>query len=276
MAAPLREARIDFPAAVKVPAVQVRGAENMQVSETVAAEVPVAFAFNGADHLVMLATPADLDDFAYGFCLTEGIIERRDEIAAVAAHELGTGLRLDIRIPETRAAALKDRARHLAGRTGCGLCGISSIEQVLRSLPDIEAPVPFPAAAIAAAQAALGERQALNRVTGAVHAAAFADHAGTLLYVREDVGRHNALDKLIGALTRAGVDPASGFALVTSRLSLEMAQKTIAAKIPLLAAISAPTSLAIALAKAAGLTLAAFVREKGFTLYTHADRVKLP
>jgi len=264
-----------FAPSVGVAAVQVRRGEGANIREVVAAEVPVAFAFNGADHVVMLATPADLEDFAAGFCISEGVVATIDEIAALAIHDAGTGLKVALQIPGARAEALRGRTRHLPGRSGCGLCGISSIEQVLRELPQLPRTPPVGVEAIMTARDSLADRQLLNQATGAVHGAAFAARDGTILLMREDVGRHNALDKLIGALLRGGIDPASGFAFVTSRCSLEMAQKTIAAGIPLLAAISAPTSLAITLAKAAGLTLAAFVREAGFNLYTHPDRVIL-
>lgn len=266
----------EFALTVQTSALRARGDRATPVSEIVAAEVPVALVFNGRDYAVMMATPADLEDFAIGFCLTEGIVGGAAEVLRVTASDLVTGIRLAIEIPEERSAALEGNERHLDGRTGCGLCGISRIEQVLRTLPQLPAALPIPAGAIGAAQQALAARQSINKATGAVHAAAFADRKGEIVMLREDIGRHNALDKLIGAMTRAGQSPASGFLLITSRCSMEMAQKAVIAGFPLLAAISAPTSMAITVAKTAGLGLAAFVRERGFTLYANPQAVALP
>lgn len=243
----------------------------VEVTDQVAAETPIAIHYNDASHVVMMATPADLEDYAVGFSIAEGIVGNAREIEAIAVTPLDRGIKLAIRVPAHRAAGLSGRHRNMAGRTGCGLCGVTSIAQALRPLPEIR-PVPaIAAAALNAAIADLPRLQSINRLTGAVHAAALADRQGRLTLLREDVGRHNALDKLIGAALRAGQNPRDGFALVTSRCSMEMVQKAVTAGFPLLAAISAPTSLAIDLAKESGLTLAAFARNGGFTLYANPD-----
>jgi FdhD protein len=222
----------------------------------------------------MMATPADLEDFAVGFSLAEGIVDDADEIEDLAIGESGKGLRIAIAIPPAWAARLESQQRNLSGRTGCGLCGVTSIEQALRPLPAVAATPRFDASAIRAALAALPAEQRINRETGAVHAAAFADRSGKLLAVREDVGRHNALDKLIGALARARLAPSDGFLVITSRCSMEMVQKAATAGFPMLVAISAPTSLAIELAEGSGLTLVAFARADHFNVYAHGERLR--
>ena len=236
--------------------------------DRLAVETPVALAYNGASHAVMMASPADLVDFAFGFSLAEGVVAHGGEIAAVTAAPRGGGIRLAITIPATRADALAVRGRNLAGRTGCGLCGVAEIEAALRPLPPVAAAPPLPLAAIDRAVAALPAHQRANQASGAVHAAAFADRTGSILAAREDVGRHNALDKLIGALARAGVDPAAGFVVVTSRCSMEMVQKTASFGCPVLVAVSAPTALAVELAGRAGLTVCAFARGQGCNVYS--------
>jgi len=262
------------PSAVRAPATaRVQDGRAAAVVETVAAEVPVAFFYNGASHAVMMASPDDLEDFAVGFTLSEGIVAGIGEIGAVAADDLHLGLRLDIAIPPGRAAALAQRRRSLAGVTGCGLCGVVAIEDALRPLARLAPGPPVAASAIAAALAALPGLQTVNRLTGAVHAAALAAADGTIRLLREDVGRHNALDKLIGAAARAGLVPAPGFVVVTSRCSMEMVQKAAAFGCPLIAAVSAPTSLAIELAGRSGLGLVAFARGGAFNVYAHPERV---
>lgn len=243
------------------------------VDDSVAVEAPVAFVYNCEPHAVMMASPADLEDFAYGFSIAEGVVAGAAEIASVKTAAKGPGASLSIEIPKARAQALGGRKRNLEGRTGCGLCGIAEIEQALRPLPVLAGGPAVAAAAIVRAVAALPREQRLNAATGAVHAAAFADRDGRLLVVREDVGRHNALDKAIGAAARRGLDPASGFAVVTSRCSMEMVQKAATFGCPILVAVSAPTSLAIEIADRAGLTVAAFARDGRFNLYTHPERI---
>lgn len=262
------------PAARRTPALRFRTHRAPQdVLDAVAAEMPVAINYNGESHVVMMASPTDLEDYAVGFSIAEGIVEHRREIEAVDVSVLDRGIRLSIQVPAHRARAIAGQKRNLAGRTGCGLCGVTSIAQALRPLPEIRPVAPLPAAAIDAAMADLPRHQSINRETGAVHAAALADRTGRILLLREDVGRHNALDKLIGAALRAGLRPRDGFVLVTSRCSMEMVQKAVTAGFPVLAAISAPTSLAIDLAEDSGLSLAAFARGQGFTIYANADGI---
>ncbi|MSO76927.1 MAG: formate dehydrogenase accessory sulfurtransferase FdhD [Alphaproteobacteria bacterium] len=244
------------------------------VSEVVASEVPVALVYNGVDHVVMMVTPENLDEFAVGFSLSEGIVDGVGDVTAIRRSDLAVGIRLELAIPEPFAERLFARQRNLAGRTGCGLCGIARIEDALRPLPPAPSVPALRAAAIDRAVLALPAWQVINQATGSVHAAAFADRDGAIRAVREDVGRHNALDKLIGAVAAAGWNPAEGFALVTSRCSMEMVQKAVTAGFAILASISAPTALAIDLAEGAGLTLAAFARGDGCTLYAHPDRIR--
>lgn len=263
------------PGAVARQVERSRAGIRATASDLVAAEVPVAFAFNGEPFVVMMATPEDIADFALGFALSEGIVATADElrVAGVQTHLEGVAVALEI--PPARAEALLLRRRNLQGRSGCGVCGSESIEAVLRTPPPLpEGGRDFAAEALATAMRALAQRQPLNAMTGAIHAAGWADADGRLLLVREDVGRHNALDKLIGAMQHAGIDPATGFAVVTSRASYEMAMKAAQARIALLAAISAPTALAIALADSAGLTVAGFVRGDDHVIYTHPWRLR--
>ena len=242
--------------------------------EPIAAETPIAIAYDGRSFAVMLATPADLDDFARGFSLTEGIVEDAAEIGAVEIVEEARGVEVRVAIPPERALALATRRRTLAGRSGCGVCGVDRFSEALRPIAAVRGGRRFAPDAIRRAVAALPALQVLNARVGAVHAAAFADAEGRILALREDIGRHNALDKLIGALGVAGVDPASGFVLVSSRCSYELVHKTAAAGIALVAAVSAPTSLAIDLAEKAGIGLVAFAREGHFTVYATPSRIE--
>ena len=241
--------------------------------DTVPEEVPVALVYNGISHAVMLATPADLEDFGLGFSLSEGILATASELYDQELEIGAAGVAIHMHISAERFDMLKNRRRALAGRTGCGLCGVESLDQVARPLPPLLAGATVPAASLQAALTHLQHRQPLHAQTGGVHAAAWADREGNVLAVREDVGRHNALDKLIGALARSTIDPNTGFALVTSRASFEMVQKTVAARIPILAAVSAPTGFAIRLARDSGLCLAGFVRERRYAIYTHPERI---
>jgi len=236
-----------------------------------AEEVPVSLVLNGIAHAVMLATPADLEDFAAGFVLTEGLLDDLAELYDVEVSEVAQGIELRLQVSAACAWRLRERRRTMAGRTGCGLCGTEQLDQVRRRL----APCPVvrvAPAAMARALGALGAHQAVQRLTGAVHAAAWCGPDGELRLVREDVGRHNALDKLIGGLRRTGLAPAEGFACVTSRASFEMVQKTAAAGIGALAAVSAPTRLAVDTARELGLALAGFVRGGGAVAYTFPER----
>ncbi len=225
-------------------------------------EAPIAIEISGVAYAVMMATPCDLEDFVTGFLLSEGLAEV-SEIGSVALHpvEGGEGLVARVNLPPDRLAPIMDRARRRLGDSSCGICGIESVEAALRPLPPITALCTVRPEAIHAALAAMREGQGLGALTAATHAAAFARPDGTLVALREDVGRHNALDKLIGALARDGIDPASGFMLVTSRCSYELVEKAARAGCPLLVAISAPTDLAVRRAEACGLALAVLARD---------------
>lgn len=239
----------------------------------VAEEVPIAFVYNGRPHVVMMATPADLEDFAIGFTLSEAIVPALPEISDARVERYSQGIEIQLTIPPAAAAALEQRGRQLVGRTGCGLCGVETIAEVLRPTRSVSETWSLAPAALWKAEAALTSRQPLNRATGAVHAAAWATVDGELEIVREDVGRHNALDKVVGALARTGRTPSKGFVLVTSRASYELVLRAATAGVPLLAAVSRPTGLAIRMAEAAGLTLVALLRGTSANVYTRPERV---
>ena len=256
---------------------RLRGATWSRISDTIAEEVPVALQYNGISHAVMLATPSDLEDFAVGFSLSEGIVDACADIHDLEIECSEKGLTVALRIASARFEALKQRRRSLAGRTGCGLCGVESLEQAIGPTPLIAAgacSIRIASAAVLAAVQALRTHQPLHDDTGATHAAGFAEIDGRLVVVREDVGRHNALDKLIGALARADISRECGFAVVTSRASHEMVSKTARAGIPLLAAVSGVTRLAAQTAQDAGLCLAGFVRGSDLTVYAHVERIE--
>jgi FdhD protein len=257
------------------PVLRLRQGVSDSFKDQLAVETPIAFVYNCEPYAVMMASPSDLEDFARGFSISEGIVANNLDILAIDQSAKGSGTSLGIEIPPDRAALLIERTRSIAGRTGCGICGISDIEQVMRALPHLPDSTPIRACAIDAAIKALPVHQTFNKQTGAVHAAGFASADGELLLVREDVGRHNALDKLIGAIIRAGLSPADGMVVITSRCSMEMVQKTVTLGCPVLVAVSAPTSLAVQIAQDHGLTIAAFARGEGFNLYTHQQRIVL-
>ncbi len=236
-------------------------------------ETAVAFTYDGGSYAVMMATPQNLEDFALGFSLTEGLVSSPADIRHLDIIEHDAGIELRMWLTEPHAAALSERRRHLAGPTGCGLCGIESLDEAVRSPARVRDGDTFTPAEIMRALDALAPRQELNRLTRAVHAAAFWQPGTGLLAVREDVGRHNALDKLAGALTRDRVPGHTGLVLLTSRISVEMVQKTAAIGAPLIVAVSAPTALAVRTAEAAGITLVAVARSDGFEVFTHPRRI---
>jgi FdhD protein len=237
-------------------------------------EVAVAVSFGGTTHAVMMASPDDLVDFALGFARTEGIIENKDDVEALEIVEVEGGFDAQVILREQSGALLTKRRRHMAGPVGCGLCGIESIEQALRPVRSIHAiSTEFSSEDIITAMDALTDQQKLNQATRAVHGAGFYLKNLGVVMVREDVGRHNALDKLAGALLSTAFQAHEGMVVVTSRLSVEMVQKAAIIGVPLLAAISAPTQLAIETAERAGLTLVALVRGQEFDIYTHAERI---
>jgi FdhD protein len=254
-------------------ALRIDDGARSDVEELLAEETPVTLAYNGAAHAVMMATPADMEDFAVGFSLTEGLIEDAAQLTRIGVVRYSRGIELQLEVSAEVAASAGQRSRRLSGRTGCGICGTESVEQVLRELPVVTSELRVAPDAIGRAVRALAERQPLNEATGAVHAAGWARADGTLVHVREDVGRHNALDKLVGALVRNGEAAAAGFIVVTSRGSFEMVQKAAIAGVPLLAAVSAPTALAVRVAQASGIALAGFARDRRVTLYAHPERV---
>jgi formate dehydrogenase accessory protein FdhD len=247
-----------------IKAIRVEAGQRSEHMETLAEETPVALVYNGLSHAVMMVTPADLDDFAYGFSLTEGIVDSADEIGIVDRLETAHGISLEMRIPQTRFEALERRARNLTGRTGCGLCGASTLASAIRSVRRVTTSASIDPAVLFDAFAELETRQPLNGETGAVHAAAIID-AGARLHVREDVGRHNALDKAAGSVLRAGLDPRA--LLVTSRASYEIVHKAAQVGIGLVAAISAPTAYAVRVAEEAGVVLIGFARGRRLTVY---------
>jgi len=236
-------------------------------------ETAVAFTYNGGSYAVMMATPQDLEDFALGFSITEGIVASLEDIHQLDILEMDAGIELRMWLNEPCAGVLNDRRRHLAGPTGCGLCGIESLTEALRPPPRVRDGQVVTPSDIMRALETLAPRQELNRQTRAVHAAAFwQPHAG-LVTLREDVGRHNALDKLGGALARAGVRGQTGLVLLTSRVSVEMVQKAAVIDVPVLVAVSAPTALAVRTAEGAGITLVAVARGDGFEIFTHPQRI---
>jgi FdhD protein len=259
----------------ELPVRGVRGGKAFAVQDWVAEEVPVALEFNGISHAVMLATPLDLEDFALGFSLSEGILESADELYGVEEEASALGITLHLQVASAAFARLKDRRRSMTGRTGCGLCGTESLNHVARELPALRKTVPPSRQAIARAMSQFVSLQTLQQATGAVHAAAWVSAQGEVQWLREDVGRHNALDKLIGALATHGIDAATGFIAVTSRASFEMVQKTAMAGVSLLAAVSAPTSFAVTTAQRAGMTLVGFARQQDLVVYCHPDRLVL-
>ncbi|MES2261676.1 MAG: formate dehydrogenase accessory sulfurtransferase FdhD [Pseudomonadota bacterium] len=252
------------------PIVRHRGAQQSAGSDRVAEEMPVALVFNGISHAVMMATPCDLEEFAVGFALTEGVVAARADIYDVEVRLLPTGAEVAATISQEAFIQLKGKRRALAGRSGCGVCGIESLDMLdlvpeqmrSRALPDDLAP------AIERAARELGAHQQLMRATGGVHAAAWCAMNGAVLKVFEDVGRHNGLDKLIGHLAIQGTDMRQGFVFLSSRASYELARKSARMGIPMLATISAPSSLAIDIAAQAGMKLVSFCRQDGFVEYT--------
>ncbi len=240
-------------------------------TEWLAEEVPVALVYNGISHVVMLATPCDLEDFAVGFSLTEGVVEDSAEIRACEVVETCSGIELQVELSSRAFAGLKDQRRQMAGRTGCGICGAESIEQAIRPVAQVAQRPRVALARVNTALQALDTAQHIRNDTGATHAAGWIDLSGRLRLCREDVGRHNALDKLIGAMKRQRIDAAGGFALVSSRASYEMVQKTARAGVGALVAVSAPTALAVRVAQDSGVALACWARGDRLTAYTFPE-----
>jgi FdhD protein len=260
-----------LPASVERRAERIEAASGLAhlSQRAIAVEIPVAFSYGDAPYAVMMASPGDAEDFAYGFSLTEGLVRSADEIRGVTIVPQENGLQVEIELAPGRFREHLSRRRAMTGRTSCGLCGVETIEQ-LPQAEKLEAAAPVARQALFKALANLEKNQELNAATRAVHAAAFCSREGAILAVREDVGRHNALDKLIGALIREKISPRDGFIVVTSRASFEMVEKAAIFGATTLVAISAPTSLAIERAEKLGLTLAAIARADGVTVFAGA------
>lgn len=250
------------------------GKDLAESKDRVAEECPVALEYNGISHVVMMATPSDLEDFALGFSLTEGILGSSNELLDIEIAERKPGIVVSLTIAAERLVALKLRRRNLTGRTGCGICGAESLDQALSRPQLVQSRLTFSHVAIQRALSDFQQWQALRQCTGAVHGAAWCEEDGTIVEVREDVGRHNALDKVLGALCRQRRDPGEGFVVVSSRASYEMVSKAAGLRVPLLVAVSAPTGLAIDTAEACGLTLVGFAQAGRHVIYTQPQRLK--
>jgi len=257
----------------RVPVVNWKNGVQHSHEDDVAAEVPVALSYNKRSHVVMMVTPTALEDFAIGFSMTEGIINRTSDVLEISVIERENGLEAAMTVNEDCFGRLDAQRRNLVGRTGCGLCGAESLDQAMRNPAVVGSRVAVTAAAIQAAVLSLNAHQPLQVVTGAVHGAAWCNTDGEIEALREDVGRHNALDKLIGFLFRTGFDSSSGFVLVSSRASYEMVYKAAAAGMEVLVSVSAPTSLAIDFAHRSGITLVGFARPGRHNIYTFESRI---
>lgn len=237
-------------------------------------ETPLALTYNGGTYAVMMGTPQNLEDFAVGFSLSEGIVKSADDIRSLDVVRLDDGIELRMWLAPEEAARISERRRHIAGPTGCGICGIESIAEAVRPAAVVPQGQTFTPEQIMTAMQAIAPLQSINRQTRAVHAAAFWSPAcGGIVALREDVGRHNALDKVAGALARSRTNAGGGMVLLTSRVSVELVQKTAAIGAPVMVAVSAPTALAIRTAEAAGITLIAIARQDGFEVFSHGSRV---
>jgi len=250
-----------------------RAGEPSVGKRSIAEEAAVALTYNGGTYAVMMTTPQDLEDFAVGFSLAEGIIGSPTDIDSLDVMRIDEGVELRMWLSKPRAHRLDERRRHIAGPTGCGLCGIESIAEAVRPAAIVEHERQFSSEQIMVAMRSLPLRQTLNIETRAVHAAAFWDVTKGIVAIREDVGRHNALDKLSGALARSSIASGEGIILLTSRVSVEMVQKSAAIGAPVMVSVSAPTALAVRMADAAGITLVAIARADGFEVFTHARRI---
>jgi FdhD protein len=266
---------LEAPTSTEVRVERWRDGSIERVTDRVAEEVPIALTYHGVSHVVMLATPSDLEDLGAGFTLSESIVASPSEILSVETSQHDDGsFEVRIGIAAERFADLLRRQRNTSGRTGCGLCGAATLEDAIRTPDRVESDLSVSTAELHEALIAIRGHQVINRETGSVHAAAWVVPGEGIRLVREDVGRHNALDKVIGALIRAKEDPSRGWILITSRASYEMVQKTALVGVPLLAAVSAPTAFAVRLAEASGLTLIGFAREHQHVVYAHPYRLK--
>ncbi|RTL87882.1 MAG: formate dehydrogenase accessory sulfurtransferase FdhD [Hyphomicrobiales bacterium] len=264
----------DIPSpALRVECLARRHDVTARSSRVIPEETPVAFTYGGSTHAVMMATPADLEDFAVGFAITEGLVDRPQDAGEVEVVTSDLGIELRTWLVGDRQDAYAARRRSMAGPTGCGLCGIESLEAATRSLPTLDNALIVRAEALIDAMDRMPAAQKINQETRAVHAAAFWNPDSGALIVREDVGRHNALDKLAGALARQGLAASQGVVLMTSRVSVELVQKAARIGAPIIAAVSAPTALAVRSAEKCGMTLVAVMRGRDFEVFTHPGRI---
>ena len=268
----LEASRVVPPPAQHVPRQAWRNGSTLMGERTLAEEVPVAFSYDGATHAILMATPDDLEDFALGFSYTEGIITAPAEIAELAAVTVAGGIVLQMWLTGDRSDAFAARRRRFVGPAGCGMCGLESLAEANRAIPTASNDSQVSRQDIAEAVAALPARQQLNMQTRAVHAAAFWQPDQNLV-LREDVGRHNALDKLAGALLRTGWSAADGVIVLSSRISIELVQKAGMMGAAIIVGVSAPTALAVRTAETAGLTLVGIARNDGFEVFTHPERI---
>ena len=253
---------------------RINGGGIREADDMLAEEAPVALVYNGIAHVVLMATPADLPELALGFSMSEGILQQAREAYDIEVQQGCNGIEVHLEIASERFQALKARRRSMSGRSGCGLCGIDSLAAVQTALPKVMRGSVIQAADIQTALADLHKHQHLRSQTGAAHGAAWVEQ-GIIRHAFEDIGRHNALDKLAGALARTDIDVTTGMVLLTSRVSVEMVQKTAVIGAPLIASVSAPTALAVRMATAAGITLAAIARHDGFEIFTNNHRLNL-
>ncbi|HEV7716239.1 MAG TPA: formate dehydrogenase accessory sulfurtransferase FdhD [Steroidobacteraceae bacterium] len=261
------------PTSAEVPVQRWKRGELTQTTDHVTEEVPVALVYHGVPHVVMLASPADLEDYAVGFTVSEGLVGDPREIQSVEVVRGAESIEVRIGIAGERFSELLRRRRNLTGRSGCGLCGAETVEEAIRPPVKVADGVRVSAADLHAALIQLESLQPINAQTGSIHAAAWVVPGQGIQLVREDVGRHNALDKVIGALVRSGTDVTAGYAVITSRASFEMVQKAAAAGITFMVAVSAPTALAIRMAEQTGLTLVGFARRDQHVVYAHPERL---
>ncbi|NRA69399.1 MAG: formate dehydrogenase accessory sulfurtransferase FdhD [Gammaproteobacteria bacterium] len=269
-----KEPKVTVKSVAQYPVQRFTDHQLLNTTDDIAQEIAVAMVYNGISHVVMMSTPSDLEDLALGFSLSEKIIEHPDEIREITQVEQPLGIELNITIGAQAIWALKQQRRNMTGRTGCGLCGAESLQQAMKTLPtannqrSAKVITPETHSAIQHAIASLQSHQPLQQLTGAVHGAAWCDNTGNILLLREDIGRHNALDKLIGALTRGSYDLNQGFVLISSRASYEMISKAQVAGISMVVAVSAPTALAINIANQVGMILVGFARDGRHTFYS--------
>ena len=273
---PVMNRSAPFPAAVRVTTLAVREHEARAATREIPEETAVAFVYDGGAEAVMMATPTDLEDFALGFSLNDGVVAEASEIRDLEIVPQADGVELRIWLQADRGQTLTRRRRARAGPTGCGLCGVESLADAMRAPSEVNSNFRIPAEAIVTAMQDLAARQPLNLQTRAVHAAALFVPGEGIVAVREDAGRHNALDKLSGALARMGRRAADGVVLMTSRVSVELVQKAAVMGAPVLAAVSAPTALALRTAERAGITIVGVVRADGLEVFTHATRITTP